>query len=79
MTTFTSPNGGTRAMVMKATFQLQVVWNSIAFYFKWAAPSFQPLALRETVNYHFTCIFLPPFLSVKASVMFPSLLCQESS
>jgi len=41
MATFTSCNGGTHTMAMQATFPLQVVWDSLAFYFKYAAPSFQ--------------------------------------
>lgn len=38
MTTLSSGNGGAHTMVMKATFQLQVVWDSIAFCVKSGLP-----------------------------------------
>lgn len=38
MTTLASGNAGAHTMVMKATFQLEVVWNSIAFFVKSRLP-----------------------------------------
>lgn len=38
MTTLASGNTGAHTMVMKATFQLAVVWNSVAFCVKSGLP-----------------------------------------